>query len=81
MTTNNKPIETIRFGRIAVAIWKNSSEDGKTFTTFTAERTYTDPDGNVKSTTSFNRRDLLTLAEALRKAYTVSYEKTRQDAL
>ena len=72
--TRNTPIDKIRFGRIAVSIWENVSQDGKTYHSFQVERTYTDKDGKPDSSTSFSRNDLLTLAEALRKAYNRAHE-------
>lgn len=67
--SKNQPIDKIRFGHIAVTIWENTSSDGKTYHSIGVERTYTDTEGKPQSTSSFGRRDLLTLAEALRVAH------------
>ena len=72
--SKNQPIDKIRFGRLAVTIWENTSQEGDTFHSFTVERTYTDADGKPQSSTSFRRSDLLTLAEALRKAHERAFE-------
>lgn len=72
--SRNQPIEKIRFGRLAVTIWENISQEGDSFHSFTLERTYTDADGNPQSSASFRRSDLLTLAEALRKAHNRAFE-------
>ena len=72
MSNNNKPLDTIRFGRVSVTIWENPSPEGKVYHSFTPARTYTDADGKPKSTASFGRSDLLSLAEALREAYSKS---------
>ena len=72
MNNTNKPLDTIRFGRVSVTIWENQTSDGKLYHSFTTARTYTDADGKPKSTASFGRSDLLSLAEALREAYSKS---------
>lgn len=74
--SKNQPIDKIRFGRLAVTIWENTSQEGDTFHNFSVERTYTDADGNPQSSGSFHRNDLLILAEALRKAHERSYDLT-----
>jgi len=74
MSNNNQPIDKIRFGRLAVTIWENTSQEGDNFHSFSVERTYTDADGKPQSSSSFHRSDLLTLAEALRKAHNRAFE-------
>lgn len=67
--SKNHPIDKIRFGRVSVTIWENTSSDGKTYHSIGVERTYTDTEGKPQSTSSFGKGDLLTLAEALRVAH------------
>lgn len=74
--SKNQPLDKIRFGHIAVTIWENKSSEGKSFHSFTVERTYTDTEGKPQSTASFGRSDLLILAEALRVAHGRSYVHT-----
>ena len=78
--SKNQPIDKIRFGRLAVTIWENTSQNGDSFHSFSLERTYTDADGNPQSISSFRRNDLLTLAEALRKAHERAYEIAASEA-
>lgn len=71
--SKNHPIDKIRFGRVCVTIWENASSEGKTYHSFTLQRTYTDAEGKPQNTSSFGKGDLLTLAEALRSAYKKSF--------
>lgn len=59
----NSPIDRIRVGRITAAIWKNETDDGKHFYSFTVSRTYKDASGNYQSTDSFGLSDALVLAK------------------
>jgi len=78
--SKNQPIDKIRFGRLAVTIWENTSQEGDSFHSFSLERTYTDAEGKPQSSNSFRRSDLLTLAEALRKAHNRAFEIVVSDA-
>jgi len=63
----NKPVHRIRYGAVAVAIWKNESANGPFFNA-TVERTYRDDDGNPKSADSFGLNDIGLLQLALAEA-------------
>ena len=63
-----KPAQTIRLGRIKVAIWKNQSEDGKTWFNVTVSRSYNEG-GDWKDTDSYRRDDLPVVAKAMDMAY------------
>ncbi len=68
----NKPLIKFSDGLITFTIWENSSErDGETntFHSTSVERRYKDNDGNWKSTTSFNTRDLPTVAALALQAH------------
>ena len=67
-----KPVDRVRLGRIAAAIWRNDTKDG-TFFNVTVERSYRDGD-NIKSSDSFGRDDLLLLAKVVDMAHTRIYE-------
>ncbi len=81
MSNTNTPLDKVRFGRVCVTIWENTSGEGKAYHNFTLERTYTDAEGQPQNTSSFGRGDLLSLAEALRVAYSRSFTvKDKPDA-
>ena len=61
--TTNGPADHVRLGAISAAIWANDTEKGRRYSV-TVERLYRDPEtGSWKSTTSFNRDDLLKLGK------------------
>ena len=64
----NRPVHTIRIGRIRAAIWSNSSEKG-TWHNVTFERNYKDGE-DWKSSDAFGRDDLLVLAKLADLAHT-----------
>ena len=69
MSTNEKPILTIRDGALKATIWVNRTDDGKTFHSVTFGRTFTDGNGNAKTANSFSGSDLLKIARLADKAY------------
>lgn len=62
------PEKKIRAGPIAVAIWRNKTEDGKTFYSVSFEKRYKDQD-EWKTTTSLNKNDIPKAIIALQEAY------------
>ncbi|MEM9416317.1 MAG: hypothetical protein AAGA29_12695 [Planctomycetota bacterium] len=64
----NRPVHQIRIGRIRAAIWANATEHGL-WHNVTFERSYKDG-GDWKSSDSFGRDDLLTLAKLADLAHT-----------
>lgn len=69
MADNQPPVGRIRDGNISAAIWKQEGKEGSEFYSITFDRTYTDDEGNPKSSSSFNRNDLLRVARLANKAY------------
>ena len=78
---NQKPIDEVRIGRVKATIWKNgtedaprSSRDAPAYVAYnvTFSRLYKDGD-QWKSTPSFGRNDLLTLAKVADLAHTRIY--------
>lgn len=58
-----KPVDSIRYGAVEGAIWRNQGEKGDFFNaTFT--RHYQDTEGNWKQTQGFRESDLPALAKA-----------------
>ena len=66
-TNTNKPSHQIRIGPIKAAIWLNSSQAGDFFNV-TFERIFKDGE-EWKTTNSFGRDDLLTMAKVADKAH------------
>ena len=78
---NQKPIDEVRISRVKATIWKNgtedaphSSRDAPAYVAYnvTFSRLYKDGD-QWKSTQSFGRNDLLTLAKVADLAHTRIY--------
>ena len=68
---NHKPIDEVRIGRVKATIWKNGTEDAPRYNV-TFSRLYKDGD-QWKSTPSFGRNDLLTLAKVADLAHARIY--------
>jgi len=64
----NRPVHQFRIGRIRAAIWANATEHG-VWHNVTFERCYKDGE-DWKSSDSFGRDDLLTLAKLADLAHT-----------
>lgn len=64
----NRPVHQIRIGRIRAAVWANPTDHG-VWHNVTFERTYKDGE-DWKSSDSFGRDDLLTLAKLADLAHT-----------
>ena len=73
-TAGNKPEKKFSTGAISATVWKNngtSKKDGGPveFRTITLQRSYTDKEGNWKSTNSMRLNDLPKASLVLNKAY------------
>lgn len=53
-----QPVEHVHLGHIEVAIWQNTSKDGKTYFTWQPYRKYSDAEGTLKRAKSFNKKDI-----------------------
>jgi len=62
-TTNSKPVDRVRLGRVSAAIWRHLVDDGSPFYKFTIDTSYKDSAGNYQSTSSFGLRDALLIAK------------------
>jgi len=71
-----KPIHTIRFGRIKIVIWANQSPNGPWYNV-RACRVYKDDRGEWQQSDSFGRDDLPLVCKALDQAHTWIYERPR----
>lgn len=71
MTDNKKnaPVATHRDGAVSGKIWRNINKDGDPYYNVTFQRTYTNAEGRLAETSSFNRNDLLKVKELASEAY------------
>ena len=74
-----RPAQTIRYGRLQAAIWRQESETGPWYSVAFA-RSYRDQAGNWQSSGSFGRDDLLVLAKLADQAHTWIHRQMAQDA-
>jgi hypothetical protein len=74
-----RPAQTIRFGRLKAAIWRQESDRGPWYSVAFA-RTYRDQAGNWQSSGSFGRDDLLVLAKLADQAHSWIHRQMAQDA-
>jgi len=73
-----QPEDTVRDGNIKGTIWRREGPKNAFFTTELA-RTYRDKNGALKDTHSFNKDDLLRVAEVARRAHNRVSELTREE--
>ncbi len=66
--TNNDPLNKFRIGLITVTVWKNLSEQGKSYYTTSIMRSYQDAEGEWKETNSFGHADLMNLNRLIDRA-------------
>jgi hypothetical protein len=84
---HNAPIKKYKCGYVSVALWQNTSKDGKEFLKATLDRSYKDDkDGLIKSSNSLRLTDLADAVAALNFAIMencVKFEKKedRQDKI
>ena len=79
MSNKPAPIDHVRLGAISAAIWSNPSENGPRYG-ITFERLYRDPaSGDWKSSSTFNRDDLLVLGKVADLAHSRVHELQAND--
>jgi hypothetical protein len=66
--TNQKPVISLRDGRISASVFENPSEKGS-FYSVVFQRLYTDLEGNVKHASNFSGVELLKLSRLAASAY------------
>jgi len=69
----NRPVQTIRYGSIRAAIWRNMVDNGNASRpaySVTFSRSYKDGQTNWKESSSFGIDDLLVMAKAANEAHT-----------
>ena len=69
------PEHKVHYGRVDVAVWKRQADDGRTWYSFTASRSYKDREDKWQRTASLDEEDLLPAARALERAYDWAQEQ------
>ena len=69
MKTNTQPVERIRRGNLASAIWANAAESGRTFYSASFQKSFRDADQKWHNLQSFNLTDLPALAVLIDETY------------
>jgi len=81
--TANRPVQTIRYGSVRAAIWRNMVDNGnasRPLYCVTFSRSYKDGENNWKESASFGADDLLLLAKAADEAHTWIARQRSADA-
>jgi hypothetical protein len=71
--TANRPVQTIRYGYVRAAVWRNIVDNGnasRPLYCVTFSRSYKDGENAWKESASFGADDLLLLAKAADEAHT-----------
>ena len=82
--TANRPVQTIRYGSVRAAIWRNIVDNGnasRPLYCVTFSRSYKDGENAWKESASFGADDLLLLAKAADEAHTWITKQRSADAI
>ena len=75
----NRPVKTVRLGRIQVAIWLNVTDDGRKSYRTSITRRFQNGNGEAE-TTSYTAADLPVVGQAAAMAYAWIWEQECQDS-
>ena len=76
---SNRPVQTIRHGRIKATIWLNQTQKGPMYNV-TFSRSYQNDSGSWADSPSFNFEDLMTVAKCAFDAHTwISTERAKNN--
>ena len=65
----SQPSDKIFSNGISVTQWTNSNQEGRTWNTFTVQKSYKDSNNQWQNTNSLNTLDLLVVADLCREMY------------
>ena len=68
-TNSSKPVERIRRGSLAAAIWANEADSGRTFYSASFQKTFRGTDEKWHNLQSYNLGDLPALAVLIEETY------------
>jgi hypothetical protein len=69
MKNNTQPVERIRRGALASAIWANQTESGRTYYSASFQKAYRDSDQQWRNLQSYDLSDLPALAVLVDETY------------
>jgi hypothetical protein len=69
MKNNTQPVERIRRGALASAIWANQASSGRTYYSASFQKAYLDSDREWRNLQSYNLSDLPALAVLVDETY------------
>jgi hypothetical protein len=69
MKNNAQPVERIRRGPLAAAIWANQTSNGRSFYSASFQKAYRDSDQQWRNLQSYNLSDLPALAVLIDETY------------
>jgi hypothetical protein len=76
---SRQPVHEIRLGRVNIATWANPTDDGVRYAASPGRLYKDDERGEWRTTHSFGRDDLLTLAEVARQAAAWIYATSQNE--
>jgi hypothetical protein len=76
----NKPLDTLRDGRLKATIWENDGQNGP-YHTVTLAKVYEDQQGKLQETSSFSGGELLRIAELARESHAYVRDLRRERTL
>lgn len=77
----NRPIETLRDGKLKIAVWENTSSKGETYYTMTPSKLHEDKDGRLQDRHSFSLGDVSRLKDLMADARVVIKAHDRELSL
>ncbi|MEP5730216.1 MAG: hypothetical protein ABJL67_12705 [Sulfitobacter sp.] len=77
--TKNPPVATLKDGPISAKVWRNVSNEGKTYYNTTFGRVFTKENGEYGETRSFSQNDLLKVEKLASEAYRTVQLNRQQD--
>ncbi len=63
-----QPLEVYQVGSSKIVVWENVNADGTTWKVFKVEKNYQTKEGESKTTSYFNKEELIELKSAIEKA-------------
>lgn len=66
---NEKPVQTVRDGKLKIAIWRRQGSNGMFYSISAPTRSYQDQNNEWQETTSLSGAEILMAAKLLEEAY------------
>lgn len=75
---SNKPIDFFPLGMIKLNQWQQTNQEGKTYNTFSIQKSYKDNQDNWQNGNSFFEEDLLKIKQAIDAYFMSKIHKTKK---